>query len=348
MPKPPSILAAAAIVGALTLTACSSTRAHGAAAIKSTGVAPIGYSALFLQDPAQSSMVRVFQADAQAAGMSTLAPTSANNDAGQQDTDIHNLVAEGAKSLMVIPADVNAVVPPIKYALSKGIPVATLMLGPSGGKTSISLQVNNTQIGAQSCAYLGTKLNGRGTVLEILGDMRQTTAQDRHTGFTNCMKTTYPHITVITKTGGEWDPATATASAADVLNSTPHLGGIFMASDGYITGVGQAIRAAGHTAAAGKPGHVYTIAVDGTPTALTAIRNHTLDADNVQPVNLYVKYALQYLKLLHEGKTIPLGPTAYGSTVVMTKDGYPADVFKSTLVASSSVNSASLWANHAP
>jgi ABC-type sugar transport system substrate-binding protein len=336
------------MASALTLTACSSTHAHVTAATRSESMGPIGYSALFLQDPAQSSMVRVFQADAKAASISTLAPTSANNDAGQQDTDIHNLVAEGAHSLMVIPADVNAVVPPIQYAMSKGIPVATLMLGPSGGKTSISLQVDNEQIGTQSCTYLGTLLRGHGTVLEILGDMRQTTAQDRHAGFITCMKAKYPHITVITKTGGQWDPATAAASAADVLNSNPGLGGIFMASDGYITGVAQAIRAAGHTAPPGKAGHIYTIAVDGTPTALAAIRNHTLDADNVQPINLYVKYALQYLQLLHEGKTILLGPTNHGSTVKMTKDGYPADVFTSVLVTSSNVNSASLWANHAP
>jgi ABC-type sugar transport system substrate-binding protein len=292
-------------------------------------------------------MVRVFETDAKAVGLSTLAPTSANNDAGQQDTDIHNLVAAGAQSLMVIPADAHAVVPPIQYAMSKGVPVATLMLGPSGGKTSVSLQVDNKQVGAQSCTYLGGKLHSHGRVLEILGDMRQTTAQDRHTGFISCMKASYPNITVITKTGGQWDPATAAASAADVLNSTPSLGGIFMASDGYITGVAQAIRAAGHTAPAGQPGHVYTIAVDGTPTALSVIRNHTLDADNVQPINLYVKFALQYLKLLHEGKTIPIGLTGHGSTVVMTKDGYPADVFKSVLVTSSNVNDPSLWANHA-
>jgi ABC-type sugar transport system substrate-binding protein len=56
------------------------------------------------------------------------------------------------------------------------------MLGPSGGKTSVSLQVDNKQVGAQSCTYLGGKLHSHGRVLEILGDMRQTTAQDRHTG----------------------------------------------------------------------------------------------------------------------------------------------------------------------
>lgn len=339
-------------VTALTLAAviavagCSSTnKASAGGGSTSKSVGPIGYSALFLQDPAQSSMVHVYQADAKTAGLAVLSPTSANNDAGQQDTDIRNLIAAGAKGLLVIPADVNAVVPPIKYALDKGIPVATLMLGPSGGKASVSLQVDNKQIGAQSCEYLGGKLNGSGSVLEILGDLRQTTAQDRHTGFDACMKAKYPKITVISKTGGQWDPATAAASASAVLTSTPDLGGIFMASDGYVTPVAQAIKTAGHTAAAGKPGHVWTIAVDGTPTSLTAIRGGSLDADNSQPVDQYAKYALQYLQDIHDGKTIPIGKTDHGSTVIKTADGYPADVFNSVLITSANVEDKSLWAN---
>jgi len=86
---------------------------------------------------------------------------------------------------VVIPADVNAV-PPVQHAISKGIPVGMLALGPSGRKTSISLQVNNKLIFTGSCTYLGTQPHGDGTVLGIPSDTCQTTAQDRHTGFITC------------------------------------------------------------------------------------------------------------------------------------------------------------------
>ncbi len=78
MPTQPSLLAAAAVATALTSAACSATQAHMTAATRSESAGPIGYSALFLQDPAQSSMVRVFEADTKAAGITTLAFTSAN------------------------------------------------------------------------------------------------------------------------------------------------------------------------------------------------------------------------------------------------------------------------------
>jgi len=159
------------------------------------------------------------------------------------------------------------------------------------------------------------------------------------------MKSDFPQITVITKEGGQWDPAVAAASASAVLTSTPDLGGIFMASDGYVTPVAQAIKHAGHTAAAGSPGHVYTIAVDGTPAALTAIRGKSLDADNAQPVDMYIKYALDYLQQIHDGKTIASGKTDHDSTVIVTSDGYPADVFDSVLITSANVDDTSLWAN---
>lgn len=335
---------AAAASASLIFSACTPTSQTTDAGPSGT-VSPIGYSALFLQDPAQASMVSVFQKAAAAAGDTAMSPTSANGDAGQQDSDIRNLVTAGAKSLMVIPADAKAVVPSIKYARDKGLPVATLMLGPSGGPTDISLQVDNTAVGEQACDYLAEKVGAKGTVLEIQGDMRQSTAQERDAGFSSCLKDKHPDITVIVKTGGQWDPATAAASTSAVLSSTPDLGGIFLTSDGYVNPVAEVLKQNGRTAAPGKPGHVWTIGVDGTPTALDAIRNKSLDADLAQPVDQYVTQGLKYLKDFASGNPPAEGPTDHGSKIIKTADGYLADVFQAPLITADNVEDKAHWAN---
>lgn len=339
-------IAAASAAVALAATGCSSTTATTAAS-ESNDVGPVGYSALFLQDPAQSSMVRVFSDEAEALGLAAMAPTSANGDAAQQDTDIRNLVAGGAKSLMVIPADVKAVIPPIDFAREKGVRVASLMLGPDGGEVDVSMQVDNRAIGAQACEYLSEKAGPDGVVLQILGDLRQTTAQDRDEGFRECMESQHAGIRVVTKSGGQWEPEVAASSAAAVLASEGRLDGIFMASDGYAPSVAQAIRAAGRAVPAGEAGHVWTIAVDGTPTALAAIRDGDLDADLSQPVDLFVKYALEHLTTLAAGGELAMGATDHGSELVVTDSGYPADVFASVLVTADNVDDDAHWANTA-
>lgn len=325
------------------LTACGPTNGATDNGTSSGGIEPIGYSALFLQDPAQAAMVGAFKE--MAGDSEVLPPTSANGDAGQQDTDIRNLVTSGAKSLMVIPADPAAVVPALDYARGKGLPVVTLMLGPSGGKADMSLQVDNSNIGEQACEFLAEKIGEDGTVLAIQGDMRQVTAQQRDSGFTSCMKENHPGIKLIVKTGGQWDPATAAASAAAVLNSEQDLGGIFMASDGYVNPVAEVIKQAGRGAPAGEDGHIWTVGVDGTPTALDAIRDGALDADLAQPVYDFVQYGLEYLQMFADGDQPDVGSTDHGSQIVVTEDDYMADVFPAQLITADNVDDPANWAN---
>lgn len=138
------MLMTAATTGLLLLSACSPTNSTTQSASEGDRTAaPVGYSALFLQDPAQAAMVETFTQAAQEHGLEALPPTGANGNASQQDTDIRNLVTSGARSLLVVPADARAVVPPVEFARQRGLPVATLFLGPKGGATDVALVADN-------------------------------------------------------------------------------------------------------------------------------------------------------------------------------------------------------------
>lgn len=338
------VAAAAMAVGAL--SACSPTQTANPAGTAQAGeITPIGYSALFLQDPAQAAQVSKFESETTERGLKTLSPTSANGDAGTQDSDIRNLVTAGAKSLIVVPADPSAVVPALDYASQQGVYTASLQLGPVGGKVDVSMQVDNYNIGEQACEFLADKVGEDGSLLHVQGDMRQVTAQERDAGFQDCLKKNHPGITVIIKPGGQWDPATAASSVAGVLVSNPELGGIFMASDGYADPVAQTLRSAGKLVPAGQDGHIWTMSVDGTPQALDAIRRGDLDASATQPVTQFVTYALDYLEMLGKGEQIPMGPTDHDSEVIESADGYPVDTFNAVLITTENVDDPDNWAN---
>ncbi|WP_329091549.1 MULTISPECIES: sugar ABC transporter substrate-binding protein [unclassified Streptosporangium] len=344
--RTPHIAAALLLAGALTGCGLTSSASTGKGAAQAgDAVGPIGYSALFLQDPAQSAMVRIFQDEAKQRGLKALSPTSANGDAAKQDSDLRNLVNAGAKSLFVIPADPKAVVPSIKYAMDRGVRVVTLMQGPSGGRTTISMQVDNKQIGEQACRFLAEKVGERGTVLQLEGDMRSTTAQEREAGFDACMKRDHPGITVITKSGGQWDPVKAAQSAAGAMSTDPEIRGIFMHTDGYVPSIHPVLQRAGAAKGRADADHVWTVSVDGTPAAIDAIRADRLDASISQPITAFVSRGLEHLQALAGGEEIPSGPTDYGSTVAPTGDGYPADTYLPLLVDSRNVDDPALWAN---
>jgi ABC-type sugar transport system substrate-binding protein len=338
-----------AVLTLAAVTGCgltSSTNEQNAGA-DGGSIEPIGYSALFLQDPAQAAMVRTFQADVKKRRLKMLSPTSANGDAAKQDSDIRSLVNAGAKSLFVIPADAQAVVPAIQYATGRGVRVFTLMLGPSGGKTTHSLEVDNKAIGDQACRYLGEKTSGRGTVLQVLGDLRQSTAQNRQKGFDACMKSRFPNVKVLTKTGGQWDPAKAAESAAGALSTNPEIRGMFLHSDGYVPSVSQVLAKRGAQVGRSDPDHVWTISVDGTPTVLDAIRAGKFDATITQPVDRFVSEGLDGLEALAGKRAIKQGPTDHGTTVVLSRDGYTVDLFPPTLIDDENVDDPANWANAA-
>src|SRR5438445_8185300 len=86
----------------------------------------MGYSAGYLTDPFQSIEVNMTIDAAKKVGLMTLPVANANGDAGRQVTDIHNLIAAGAKGIIVVPTDSNAVAAPVAFAAEKNLPVVSI------------------------------------------------------------------------------------------------------------------------------------------------------------------------------------------------------------------------------
>ncbi|MBN9510620.1 MAG: sugar ABC transporter substrate-binding protein [Alphaproteobacteria bacterium] len=332
--------------------ACAAAGFLGAALLAMGGAAQdhksftMGYSVGFLTDPFQAIQVDLTIAEAKKAGLKPLPVANANGDAGKQITDFHNLISEGAQGLIVVPTDSDAIVPALAFAASKHVPVVDIDIGPGGGKVAMIVRADNLRMGEDACHLIGKQIGGKGTVLSMMGDQATTNGRDRTTGFAECMKKDFPGIKVIAQPT-YWKTDKATAVAQTVVTSTPDLAAIYMQSDAVmLAGVLNVLKSAGKLTKVGEPHHIMLVSIDGTPLALQRLRDGLLDAAISQPLDLYVKYGLQYLQAAVAGQTFKPGPTDHGSHIVDFK-GNPMDLLPAPTVTKENASDPALWGNKA-
>jgi ABC-type sugar transport system substrate-binding protein len=304
----------------------------------------MGYSVGFLTDPFQAIQVDLTMAEADKAGLSTLPVANANGDAGKQITDFHNLIAQGAQGIIVVPTDSDAIVPALSFAAENEVPVVAIDIGPSGGKTAMIVRADNLRMGADACQAMGEALGGAGKVLSMMGDQATTNGRDRTTGFNECMAASFPDIEVIEQPT-YWKTDRATSVAQTVVTTTPDLAGIYMQSDAVmLAGVLNVLKSADRLTEVGAADHIYLVSIDGTPYALEQIREGWLDAAISQPLNLYVKHGLEYLQAAVAGQTFEVGETDHDSRIE-DFNGNLMDLLPAPIVTADNVDDPTLWAN---
>ena len=278
------------------------------------------------------------------AGMKALQPVSAGTDPAKQISDVQSLVSAGADAMIVVPQDSSAIKPALDFLASKDIPTVTLDTAPVGARVAMAVMADNVKMGEDACRQMGEWLSGRGTVLSMQGDYRTSTGRDRGVGFKRCMDEEFPGVEVIERPT-YWDAARAADVANTTLKSNKEIDGVYMASDTVmLSPVLSALKGAGRDAKVGDDGHVYLISIDGSPFGLEQIRAGRLDALLSQPLDLYAKHGVEYLRKASAGETFRTGPTDHDSRIV-TISGNLTDLLPAPLVTAENASDASLWGN---
>jgi ribose transport system substrate-binding protein len=326
------------------VTAALSAALMSTASAAAAATPKIGFSSPFLSDPFQAILVNQTLAAVKADGMEALPGTNANGDAAKQATDVRNLISSGANALIVNPADSEAIVPVVKYANEKKVPVVMIDIAPAGGKTFMIVRADNKAIGAKACEAVGKAIGGKGKVLSLMGDQATTNGRDRTTGFNDCMKAKFPGVTIIEKPT-YWKADKATSAAQTVITTTPDLKAIYMQSDSVmLAGLLNVLKSAGKLTKVGAPNHIFLASVDGTPYAMEQIRAGLLDVAVAQPLDLYAKYGAFYAKAALDGKSFKPGPTDHNSEIV-TVGSNLMDYLPATVVTAANANDPTLWGN---
>jgi ribose transport system substrate-binding protein len=306
----------------------------------------VGISMPFLGNSFMVVQAHLLSDGAKSAGIDALPVANADGNAGKQISDFHNLVALGASGLIVVANDSDAIVPALQFASSKSVPVVSIDIGPAGGKVAMIVRADNYRMGVDACHATGKALGGKGTALSLMGDLASINGRDRSAGYRDCLKKEFPGITLIEKPT-YWKSDVAATVTQTVVTATPDLGAIYMQTDaGMTVGVLNVLKNAGKLHKVGEPGHIFLVGIDGASQALKAIRDGYVDLSISQPLDLYVKYGLEYLQGAADGKNYALGPTNHNSEIVEYK-GNLMDMLAAPSVTKENVDDPNLWGNQA-
>lgn len=122
----------------------------------------------------------------------------------EQIKQIDSYINKGVDLLIVSPNQLGTITPVIEKAYDRGIPVILFDRKINSQKYTAFIGGDNYLIGKNMGAFIASKLNGRGRVMEICGLKGSSPAQDRHDGFSDELKK-YPGIEIVAVKWADWN-----------------------------------------------------------------------------------------------------------------------------------------------
>ena len=126
----------------------------------------------------------------------------------RQIQQIDSLLSTGIDLLIVAPNQVATISPAIDRAFESGIPVIVFERKTNSKKYTAFMGADNYEMGRQMGAYIATRLQGHGNVMEVMGLKGSSPAIDRHKGFIEALSH-YPDINIIATLQGDWTEQTS-------------------------------------------------------------------------------------------------------------------------------------------
>lgn len=228
-------------------------------------------------NPFRDTETKSIAAEAKRLGIK-LIQRNANANVPQQNTDIENMIAQGAKVLIVAPENSDGLAPAFAQAKAKHIPILTIDRTVNGTACSDFIGFIGSNFLGQakiSADDLGGALNGTGDVAVLQGTSGNNVATDRTNGFNQEIAAKYPNIKIVASQTANFDQATGQRVMEQILQSHPNLKGVYAENDTMALGAIQAIRAAGKT-----PGKdIKVVAIDGTEDCVKDVASGVMVAD---------------------------------------------------------------------
>jgi ribose transport system substrate-binding protein len=203
----------------------------------------VGYSAPDLIDQLQRTWADDVCIDIKGVG-GKCTITDANLSATKQVADIQDLIARGVNTLVINSVNSAAIVPVVKEANAKGIPVFTLDNGSMAGKVVTYVSVNNVESGSLAIQYCAKVHHGTGEVAELQGLPGAQVVIARNEGWVKGIKQ-YPGLKQVYDQYTNWSVSTAVADTQDVMEKYPNLSCIWTMDDVLAVGVVQVLEKLG-------------------------------------------------------------------------------------------------------
>jgi inositol transport system substrate-binding protein len=191
-----------------------------------------------------------------------LIAVDSKEDVATQLGQVENFVAQKVDAIIIIPANTDAADPMTKAAQDAGIPLVYVNRIPSNLPAGVVyVGSESIQAGIMQAEWIAKKLNGKGNVVIMNGDLSQEAAQKRTEGEKQVFAK-YPDIKIIKEDTGNWSRDQGLALMENWLASGDQIDAVASNNDEMAIGALQAIDAAG------KLGKIIVGGVDASPDAL--------------------------------------------------------------------------------
>ena len=199
-----------------------------------------------------------------------------------QETDIAGQIAivedyvnKGIDSIVIAACDAQGLIPVLKNAQTKNIPVITIDSGIESDLPRSFIATDNTVAAQKAAQALAKMINEEGKVACIPFIPGAATSIWREQGFVEEIKK-YPNIELLPIRYSQSEVAIGMAVVEDILTAHPDLKGIFAANESGTIGTIQALKTKN------KVGKVKVIGFDAAPNEIKALRAAEIDGLIVQ------------------------------------------------------------------
>jgi inositol transport system substrate-binding protein len=240
----------------------------------------VGYVSTNFNDTFQGYIMNEFKAFFADKPQYTVDFQDAQEDVVKQQDQVNNLIAKGAKALVVVPVNTSAMAPITKAAQDAKIPLVYVNRNPFGARNPPRnvFYVGSPEVtaGQMQAEALGKLLNGQGGVCILMGKLDNEGAIGRTKGNEDTFKAKFKGIKVLAKETGNWQRDQGMSITENWITTYgTQLKAILANNDEMALGASQALRAARRT-------DVIVMGVDAIPDARTAVANGTLAATVLQ------------------------------------------------------------------
>ncbi len=288
----------------------------------------LGLSVATLANPFFQGMTKGVQAGIAQHSDLRLVNTSANGDANTQTNQVTDLINRHVAALILNPINADSIVPVVREANKKGIPVFTLDRGAACRGCQVNfLATDHDARGKEGAHHNAAQLKQRygqvkGNVIDLEGLLGTTAGDEREKGFATefeALQKGNPGLKLVARQAADFDADKGFNITTQLLAAHNDIDAIFNGNDDNAVGAIRAIRQANRFAPIGDPKHIVIISIDGTEQALSAIRKGQIDGTLSQNPLTMAEKSVSYVEAYLHGDKAQIPAHQFWPHLLLTK-----------------------------
>ncbi|MGV9353644.1 ABC transporter substrate-binding protein [Streptomyces misionensis] len=210
-------------------------------------------------NPSRATETKSIEAQAKRLGVK-LIERNANADVNAQNSQIEDMIAQGAKVLIVAPENSDGLGPALAQAKAKKIPVLTIDRSVTGTACTDFIAFAGSDFYGQAriaADDLAKATDGSAHVAILTGSPGNNVTTDRTKGFEDQVKAKYPNMKIVASQTGNFAQTDGQKVMEQLLQAHSDINAVYAENDEMALGAIQAIKSAGKTP--GKDVKIVTI-----------------------------------------------------------------------------------------